>query len=898
MSRTIHTFFLAVFLIALISPAARAADLGLVCNEGGPFHIDFDGATGSKREYMGTDSLVDLGWGTDFSIGITLRPDDLSPRDQTYVYFAEQSGLANRVLIYWNDNNGGELKVWLQSDSASWGNSYYSAGEGVHLVLTVTDNEAKLYINGVERAPVIGALDSFSFATVDRFIHLFHVGAGVSPANGAWQQLWTMDRVLTPQEVATTYDQRNDADPLAGLSSGNWHLWMPEDGGDMGKDYAGSGIDLMSGANRISAGPDRVQGALIPSNPPFCTDVIPNLCETLEGFRGNGQPPLNCSSVQGNADYIPKDLLITYVQRDCPGVVDDGVTDAAVALQGCIEKIDDSQFRKTLYFPRKDTGVYRMSAGLIAQTEGGVPNDRIRFLCDDGVRFVLDDGAAGFGDAANPKAFMLFGNPAPGEAYNNDWDGCGIDLGNNPGAIGIDWTSNNVASIRRTEIEGDSFYAGIKIARKWPGPALIKDVDIYGGQYGIHVTYRISSLVFENIRTIGQSVAGISIQDQTATILRHTSYQPTGVPALLMPQSISGTAIWVLDPRYQSGQTGGSAIRVDPWAARPQLFVRNMKSSGYSNSLEFASEATITDPDIAEWASDTITAFSPSVPATMDFDLGSHPRHVQPDPSKWRGVVGTDTENEKGALLQSWIDDPDGPEVIYCSGFVQLNSTLVITAGTNLRRIHGFDCGFFGGPNFTGPLIQVDSDAPVEIREMHISADGLSDPRIVHSGSGDLILTDVTDIFPYRSTPGAGTLYVENSSSEWIELNGNDLRAVQLDAEGAGNGIPKITINGGRSRIYGYKTESNGSSPTLYVSGGAEVEAFGGWILGSTNPYPAPAQQCANSYCAFGFATSVDNPPQQIALRTIRGASQVDITKPQMPNRGQGYFTALYLERP
>ncbi len=73
-----------------------------------------------------------------------------------------------------------------------------------------------------------------------------------------------------------------------------------------------------------------------------------------------------------------------------------------------------------------------------------------------GVRIRLPDRAAGFGDAATPKAVIWTGKK-PAQRFRNSIRNLTVDTGKgNPGAIGIQFVANNQGSMRDvTIVSGD-----------------------------------------------------------------------------------------------------------------------------------------------------------------------------------------------------------------------------------------------------------------------------------------------------------------------------------------------------------------------------------------------------------------------------------------------------------
>jgi hypothetical protein len=93
------------------------------------------------------------------------------------------------------------------------------------------------------------------------------------------------------------------------------------------------------------------------------------------------------------------------------------------------------------------------------------------------------------------------------DAYDNFIEHLTIDVGNgNPGAIGIDYLANNLGAVRDVTVRapGDSGAVGIAMLRKWPGPALLQQVNVQGFDTGIAVGNTEYGVTLDHIRLSGQ----------------------------------------------------------------------------------------------------------------------------------------------------------------------------------------------------------------------------------------------------------------------------------------------------------------------------------------------------------------------------------------------------------
>lgn len=628
--------------------------------------------------------------------------------------------------------------------------------------------------------------------------------------------------------------------------------------------------------------------------------------------------PKELPSCAGGCDRIPGDTLminmLSNAYSQCAGVVGDGVHDDTAAINACLTywgptgilQPGSTEQRETLYFP---AGTYRITNTLRATAE----EDRQAILCAPGAKFVLDDGAAGFGDICTPKPIVRFGSPASASAFENAMEGCEINTGLNPGANGIDYAGNNAqVYLRNNWIHGEAFNTGIIMSNSTrtgsptpkpnSGPAIFKGNLIQGGRYGIFHDDKLFSLVLEDNTTLNQSIAGTYVTQDGVTIVNPHSVQTDGKPGIFVAGGFFTGSMSILGGDLtNSGGSNSTAIVVEEGTGQPRVFARSITTTGYTNAIQKGA-TTVAGGLVTEWASHPIHSVFTSTLASLNLPVLSHPHHISTNAAEWANLCSLTTCNgttDNTAALQALINDPSGPKTIYCSGRIAFTQ-IDVPPTSNLERLVGYDCQAYPFTGATGPWITVRSNKTVEIQNLNIKSTAPQD-RIYHNGTGDLVITDVTQAFPYRCAAGSGDLYVEDSSINNIETCGNDLIARQLNLEtGLGAAIPKLRIVGGTARVYGFKTEDRGTSDVqVKCSAGAQCEIFGGFYLGATglNTSPYPLQECNEASCFFTWATTSDNPINPIQARAVRGGVTADLLSSTTWNRGQGEV-GVFVERP
>ncbi|MEO1401611.1 MAG: glycosyl hydrolase family 28-related protein, partial [Cyanobacteria bacterium J06635_1] len=158
---------------------------------------------------------------------------------------------------------------------------------------------------------------------------------------------------------------------------------------------------------------------------------------------------------------FPDDPAIVINVRDF-GAQGDGIADDTQAIQNAIYAAGES--RRALYFPN---GTYRVTQEIrFENANGGSLNigPHLYGQSQAGVVLKLDDNAAGFQDPDNPKRAVIRAinvedgtdfRSVSADFFNRYLINFTIDTGNNPGATGIKFYSNNTGILRNVRIIGD-----------------------------------------------------------------------------------------------------------------------------------------------------------------------------------------------------------------------------------------------------------------------------------------------------------------------------------------------------------------------------------------------------------------------------------------------------------
>lgn len=492
------------------------------------------------------------------------------------------------------------------------------------------------------------------------------------------------------------------------------------------------------------------------------------------------------------------------------GAVGNGVSDDTAAIEAALAdgrsnaSTEYNGVPKGLYFP---PGTYLVRKtlswnGCCVTLQGAGPHASV-------IR--LAPSSAGFGSAATAKAMLS--TPAGNSSFRqNIWD-LGFSVGaDNPGAVAIDYVSNNNGSIHDVSIvsEDGKGITGISLTRHYPGPLMIKNVLIHGFQMGINTAAYEYGATIESLTLEDQTVAGINNLQQTITIrgLKSTNT----VPALI---NNYGFAI-VLGAKLTGGSSTTQAIQNNS-----SLYIREVSSAGYGATLHDTSAGIKNiEGAIAEYIVGAPATFdNTGEPTSLNLPVSETPIFEDSVLSHWKAFVPNYYGDTSG--LQA-VFNQGGSTVYFPFGAYLSYNEAVINVPDTVRRIVGFSSVVNGSPmgaNGGGIRFVVNSNStqPLIIEQFGYGV------KVEQHGKRPVVIKD--GLFSYRSYPGAGNLFLEDVEINQIALQaGQSVWARQFDNEYTGT---KIT-NAGNLWVLGLKTESPGV--VIDTTKGGQTELLGNLI--------------------------------------------------------------------
>ncbi len=580
-----------------------------------------------------------------------------------------------------------------------------------------------------------------------------------------------------------------------------------------------------------------------------------------------------------HAVLYPPDAGVVDITRPPYNAVGDGVFDNTAIFQQAIRDTVDRS--RVLYVP---DGIYlcrdRLNWGSGAGF--GFPFGHRLILqgqSEAGTIIRLAPNSPGFeGAAGSSKVFLDIYEGNTANAFDNYVKDLTIEIGaGNPGAVGVEYQSNNTGAIRNLTIRSldpaGAGRTGLNIAFEFPGPFLVKNLTVEGFESGIVGAPQEYSATFENLTVRNQTVQGIytwRLPLQIRNLISENS-----VPVIVSDSNPGAWGHVVIDGGVF---TGGSLLN-DAIVNRNGAGVvalRGVETEGYRFAVNdlHAGGATVPDGPVAFYASDAAlgTGFS-SPPGFLD--LGAEDLDPPVDPlSQWVsplafGAVPNDGEDDTAAIQAAFNA---GFSTVYFPNGGYLTREQIVVPPT-VKRIVGLNssmnaiAGLWMESEKGVFRIVGETTEPLFVEHLHVFDVGYA-AIVDHASTRPLIWRD-GEFTRYRNSVGGGTVYLENVVTDDVLFRGQRVFARQLNPEG---GITKIRTIGSDLYILGLKTEGNGT--VVEARGGARTLVLGGLIYPATEVTQTLAMfDSVDSATSFSLPEScyIFNGWYNIWLRETRG---------------------------
>lgn len=593
-----------------------------------------------------------------------------------------------------------------------------------------------------------------------------------------------------------------------------------------------------------------------------------------------GQEPANGATLALSDILYPECDAVVNVTHAPYFAKGDGVTDDTDAIQRALR--DVMGLHKLLYFPN---GTYLVSKTLKWSKQNASGRDAWgkNFLTGQNVERTiirLKDGS--MTDKDQPGSIMWCGGFGSADWFHNYVENMTFHVGNgNPGAIGLQFYSNNSGAVRNCRfVAGDgSGLIGLDLGhRDMNGPLLVRNCEIDGFERGISTGHAVNSQTIEFLTLRNQTKFGLDNAGQSLSIRGLLSHNT--VPAVRSYGSLclidaeligaKGAERWPAIINYNAGR----------------IFVRDVATSGYGRAIgdvetpdwtralqvvENAKPGSV-GPSVREYSSHAVTTAFESETASLRLPIAEPPVVIVDAPETWANVdhFGADptAERDSSAAIQRAIDS--GATTVFLPGSYLLTKTVVIRG--KVRRMLG-----------VGGVIDYFSKVRPDFRIVDGESPTLSIEHFayVHGGieidtARKLLFRSVSDCdLTFTKNAQGGELFFEDFVTHDLKLSDQRVWARQLNVENEGT---HIVNDRGSLWILGYKTERGGT--LIDTRGGGRSEILGGFSYTTTAGKLAPMFVTDNS-SIFTFFREVcfNGDPFVIRIEETRGGELRQLSK-------------------
>ena len=531
----------------------------------------------------------------------------------------------------------------------------------------------------------------------------------------------------------------------------------------------------------------------------------------------------------------------------------DGKTDDTVAIQKALN--DVMGLHKILYFPN---GTYLISATLNWANKNTKKQQAWGFNWVQGqnpLKTIIRLKDETFTDPKKPKAIMWCGGFGSADWFHNYVQDMTFDVGRgNPGAIGLQFYSNNTGAIRNVAIvsQDGKGVTGLDLAhRDMNGPLLVQNVSVGGFAVGVQTGRAVNSQTFERVTLTGQSRFGFDNEGQAISIRQLKS--ENAVPA------VRSYGVLSLIESDLLGREGAKNVPAIINYNGGRIGLRDVTTTGYGRALgdvvtpDYVAAFRITGADKVGSEGPNITEYF-SHPATSPFGgpakslrlpVQETPDVPWDDPKTWAmaDMFGADPTGQKdsSAAIQKAIDS--GATTVFLPGFYALEKPIVIRG--KVRRLLGTGAWIDYNGKSKPDIIVADGNEKVVVIEHFANING-----------GVEIRTDRTVVIrsvgTYITHKGKGPLFLEDVATGGLKFQpGQKVWARQLNVENEGT---HVRNDGAALWVLGYKTERGGT--LLHTLGGGRSEVFGTFSYTTTAGKLAPMFLTEDS-AAFAFFAEV-----------------------------------------
>jgi hypothetical protein len=565
----------------------------------------------------------------------------------------------------------------------------------------------------------------------------------------------------------------------------------------------------------------------------------------------------------------------------------DGQNDDTDAIQQAIE--DWQGKHRTIYLP---SGTYLVSKPLRYRPAVGHGYNTFRGAGRDRTILRLRDRT--FAEATSPQPLITLGfnGQQNGKGVHADWFNNNVadltlDTGQgNSGAIGLQFYSNNVGSLRDVTIRSQDAAGAIGLDLAYAdqnGPCLVKNITVDGFAIGVKTGATVNSQTLENVAIKNASRVGWLNEGQCLSIRGLKVAGPS--PAFESKFGI----VCLVDAQLHGTEAAHDQAAI---TSRETLFARNIKTSGFRVAIDNQCERNNpTDdalgPNVNEYVSSSpLSQFPKPTPRSLNLPIEETPDVPHDDPETWANVrhFRELTDPDDTASLQRAIDS--GATTVFFPAGGPFFVSETVSVRSNVRRL----LGMFAALRPVGklkPMFRIDDGtSPIVVIQ-----DFTGECQIDHAAKRTLVLKNGqgTD----GETTGGGDLFLENVVADWTFGPGR-VWARQFNNEKLGT---HILNKAATLWILGLKTERGGT--LIETQAGASTELLGGLSYTTNNGKLAPMFVSTDAHVSYVIGeVCYTGDPYRVLVHETLGSETRTLARgaaPLRPSYIQGSQIPLYV---